>query len=432
MSHYILADCNNFYVSCERLFNPSLEKRPVIVLSNNDGCVVARSQESKQLGIKMGEPYFKIKDFCSRMRVAVYSSNFQLYGDISQRVMDILTQMAPELQVYSIDEAFLKYPASITPADLFAIALSLRRQIKRWVGIPISLGIAPTKTLSKVANDLAKKSPQGVFSLCTPSERESILQSYPIGDVWGIGRALAERLHRRSIYTAADFVKMDAPIIRKSMGVVGERMLLELRGCSCLDLEEPAPKKSITTSRSFGRVVTEEDELAQALATFVNAACIKLRSQGSCVGALCIFLEAQIEPGVRDRRHYSFTHTFAQATNDTPQIIAAAKCSLKKIYQPERYKKCGIILLDLIPEKNVAPDLFQAPLNPKRRALMDTFDAVNGRFGRNALFFAAMGLNAEWKMRSDRKSAYNTTSWEHLPVVKAVAGWRRVAYTSGP
>lgn len=422
MGHYILADCNNFYVSCERLFNPKLEGRSVIVLSNNDGCVVARSQEAKQLGIKMGEPYFKIEKLCNTMNVAVYSSNYQLYGDISQRVMEILAQKAPEIQIYSIDEAFLKYPATLGAAELWSICIQLRRLVKRWVGMPISLGIAPTKTLAKLANDLAKKNQNvGIYDLSCPEKRNKTLLSYPVGSVWGIGSRLQTRLNAMGIYTAHEFSQMDPIVIRQRMGVVGERMLWELRGISCLPIEEDAsPKKSITCSRSFGKVITESDELANALATFVNIACVKLRRQNSCAQALHVFLEAQIEPQQPQRRQYGMTKAFLQPTSDTAEIISAAKCCLHRLYhEKERYKKCGIILLDLQPEKNIVPDLFLGGINPKRKAVMQTVDALNAHFGKNTVFFGAMGTDSQWKARSDRRSEYNTTSWNKLPIVYA-------------
>lgn len=420
MNHYILADCNNFYVSCERLFNPSLEGKPVIVLSNNDGCVVARSQESKRLGIKMGDPYFQIKELCRLERVHVYSSNYRLYGDISRRVMEVLSEQAPEIEIYSIDEAFLKFPASFPAADLTTFCSDLRRLIKRWVGIPVSLGIAPTKTLAKVANDLAKKEPNGVFSLSAPEVRKEVLHHYPIEEVWGIGSRLAKRLHSLGIYTTEDFYQANPSAIRSNMGVVGERMLWELRGVSCLELEEPAPKKSITCSRSFGRIVTDPQELAEALASFVHNACAKMRRQGSCAKALYVYLEAMIEPGQRARRQYCTTLHFPQATHDTGQVITAAKQGLERLYcRHERYKKCGVILLDLIPENLVIPDLFLGGINPKRKAAMQIMDAINLHFGKNTLFFGAMGIDPSWKMRSDRSSQHNSTGWNRLPIAKA-------------
>ncbi|MBA3957991.1 MAG: Y-family DNA polymerase [Parachlamydiaceae bacterium] len=418
MSHFVLADCNNFYASCERLFNPKLNGIPVIVLSNNDGCVVARSQEAKKIGIKMGQPYFQIKDFCRLHRVAVYSSNYRLYGDLSERVMNVLTEASPEIEIYSIDEAFMRFSTS-SPDDLVATCVKLRQKVKKWVGLPISLGIAPTKTLAKIANDLAKKDQTGVFNLSSPIVQKEVLQKYPIGDVWGIGSNLSARLRGMSILTAWDFKEMDPSIIRKKLGVVGERMLWELRGLSCLQLEEAKAKKSITSSRSFGKVVTEKEEIAEALATFVSTACVKLRAQGSCANAISVFLES-LEGDQNMRRHFSMVKTFPFPTSDTAQMISAAKQILSKIFVPdERYKKCGIILLDLIANDLVIPDLFLGGLNPKRTALMQTVDNINARYGKNTVFFCALGTNPQWKMRSDKRSQYSTTDWLALPIVKA-------------
>lgn len=422
MHQFVLADCNNFYVSCERIFDPCLENRPVIVLSNNDGCVVARSQEAKQLGIKMGEPYFKIKQMCSRMKVAVYSSNYELYGDLSQRVMSLLAESAPEMEVYSIDEAFLKYPASFSPDRLVSTCMELRRWILKCVGLPISFGIAPTKTLAKIANDLAKKHRKpGVFDLSSPIVQKDILQDYHIGDVWGIGSKLRELLHRANIRTAWEFREMDPSVARRKMGVIGERMLWELRGVRCLPLNVGiSPKQSITSSRSFGKVVTDPSELAEALSTFVNVASIKLREQNSCAKALSVYLEAILDPIQGTRSYYSTTTSFALPTNDTSQLIGAAKkCLMKLVHENERYKKCGVILFDLMHENKVAPDLFLGAVDPRRQLLMRAVDAVNARFGKDTLVYGAMGLDPSWKMRSETRSRRYTTHWSELAVVKA-------------
>lgn len=420
--HFVLADCNNFYVSCERLFNPKLEGLPVIVLSSNDGCVVARSQEAKKLGIKMGVAFFQVKELCQRHKVLVFSSNYQLYGDISQRVMDVLEEVAPEIEVYSVDEAFLKYPGDIPSEEMYRICEENRRLLKRWVGIPVSFGIAPTKTLAKVANDLAKKNRDiGIFNLSDPMEREKILQKYPVGEVWGIGRRLSARLQAMNIFSAGDFCKMDPITIRRKFGVVGERMLWELRGVSCLGLSQAAPKKSITFSRSFGRAVTAKEELAEALATYASKACIKLRKQKGCAKALYVYLESQLPSQEFIRQQFSVAVEFAMPTNDTPQVITAAKQCLEDVFQEnQRYKKCGVILLDIIPEAHVAPDLFLGGLDQKRSNLMHTVDAVNARFGKRSVFFGAMGVNSSWGVKIANRTGYNTTAWERLPTVRAL------------
>lgn len=373
------------------------------------------------MGFKMGDPYFKIEELCNRMRVIVYSSNYTLYGDLSRRIMDILSEAAPEIQVYSIDEAFLKYPGA-DPGGLESVCIELRKQLKRWVGIPVSFGIAPTKTLAKVANDLAKKN-QGyrVCDLSSPARWKEVLEGYPVGEVWGVGMRLKERLHAMAIFTAGDFSKAEPALIRKKMGVVGERMLWELRGVSCLDLEEVEAKKSITCSRSFGQLLTEEADLAEALASHVATACVKLRRQRSCAQALSVFLEARSpDSKLFMRNHFGATVDFPIATNDTAAVITAAKRCLRKIFRAgERYKKCGIILLELLPEQNVVPDLFLGAVDPKRSLLMHRLDHINGHFGKNSVFFGAMGTNPRWKMRSDLLSHYNTTDLDNLPLVRA-------------
>lgn len=421
MSRFVLVDCNNFYVSCERLFHPKLEGRPVIVLSNNDGCAVARSQEAKKLGIKMGDPFFKIKDFCHYHKVVVFSSNYEFYGDISQRVMNMLAEVAEEIQIYSIDEAFLTYSNHLSKEDLFQHCLELRHKIKRWTGIPTSMGIAPTKTLAKVASKLAKKDlAKGVYDLSSASLQESVLREFPLGDIWGIGRRLEMRLRALGIYTAWQFREQDPLLIRKKLGVVGERMLWELRGVSCLPLEQVQAKKSICCSRSFGQAITNLQDLSEALSTYVNSAGIKLREQRSCTKALCVFVESVLDAQMGTRAYDNAVIAFPMPTNDTPQMISSAKKCLATLFRKEqRYKKCGVILLDLVAEESMVPDLFQQAPHPKRRLVAQTVDALNEHFGKNTLFYGAMGVNPHWKMRSDSRSRCYTTRWEDLAVVKA-------------
>lgn len=418
MSWFILIDCNNFYASCERVFNPRLEGRPLVVLSNNDGCVIARSQEAKQLGIKMGEPYFKIKNLCAYRQVAIYSSNYALYGDLSQRVMDILSEMAPELEVYSIDEAFLKFPDHLSGEQISQIALEIQQRIRKWVGLPTSLGIASTKTLAKAANAFAKKNRTGIFLFETAHLQEN-LENFPIGDVWGIGRRLQEKLYSLGVRTAWDFSQNDPQQIRRKMGVVGERMVWELRGVSCLFLEAPTSKKSIACSRSFGKPVTAKEELAEALSTFAVTVCRKLRRQAHGAQAVCIYLEAFSSDRLAANRYFSTVIRFPVATQDTTYVIQAAKHALENLYRSnEVYKKCGVILLDLLPAQTIVPDLFFEE-NPKKMALMHIVDSLNTHFGKNTLFFGAMGVSPKWKGRSERCSNHYTTDWNELALVKA-------------
>ena len=405
----VLADCNNFFVSCEKVFNPSLEGLPVIVLSNNDGCVVSRSNEAKAIGIKMGDPYFQIKDFCIRHNVAVFSSNFQLYRDLSNRVMSVLSSIGADIEIYSVDEAFLL----IEPEEIYQKCIGLRKKVKQWVGIPISLGIAQTKTLAKVASSVAKKSDSGVFDISNPEIQKEILQKYPIGDVWGIGARLSQALKSMGVRTALEFRNMDPPIVRKKMGVVGERMLWELRGLSCNHLEGPRPKKSITVSRSFGKVIEKEAELAEALSTFVSSASEKLRLQKSTASGISIFLGDGLNL-------YEEKEILDRSTSDTSEIITIAKKLLSKIFIVNiRYKKCGVVLFDISPESVVSNDLFLPKENPKRKALMKTVDLLNERFGKNSLFFGAMGTKPKWNSRKNELSDHNTIEWDHLPIVKA-------------
>lgn len=422
MNHFVLADCNNFYVSCERLFNPRLEGKPVIVLSNNDGCVVARSQEAKKLGIKMGEPFFKIKEYCYRHRIAVYSSNYRLYGDLSARVMQILSEIAPEIEIYSIDEAFLSFPASIPSAELFNHCLEIRQKVKKWTGIPLSLGIAPTKTLAKAASKMAKKGSEGVFDLSEPDVREKVLQGFPIEDLWGIGSQWKKILCAQDIATAWQFKEKESVFIRKLMGVVGERMWWELQGVSCLSLQEPSPRKNITSSRSFGNPITDLTSLSEALASFVNTACIKLRGQNSYAQGLYVYVESIVNSLTGERATTGASAALPFPSQDTPQIICAAKDCLKQIFRENvKYKKCGVVLLDLIQERDVIPDLFLGNIDPKRKALNEVVDSINEYYGKNTLFYGAMGTSAmpTWKMRSDKSSCYETTCWKNLPIVRA-------------
>jgi len=416
MGRFVLIDCNNFYVSCERVFNPKLERKPVIVLSNNDGCVVARSQEAKYLGIAMGEPFFKIKKMCAKKGVEVYSSNYQLYGDLSQRVMRILAEKAPRLQVYSIDEAFAQYPAFISDEEVMEQCREIRRIIKQYVGIPVSIGLGSTKTLAKVANKMAKKK-DGLFNI-SPVQQE-VLEGFAVQDIWGIGRRWGAKLHDLGVHTAGQLCRMDAAHVRKHFGVVGERIFWELQGTSCLPTEQmQQAKQSITCSRSFGRDVLEFSELAEAVATYVSRACERLRAERSSARALYVFVETTFHGCLGGRPHTGLTIPLALPTNDTATLISEAKRVLAKLFRlGERYKKCGIVLLDLIETAKIAPDLFDRKTN--RHRLNAAVDAVNKRFGRETLFYAAVGVKHPWQMSCTRRSQRYTTCWNELLTVSA-------------
>ncbi len=357
-SLFALVDCNNFYVSCERVFNPLLCNKPVVVLSNNDGCAVARSNEAKALGIPMGAPAFQYAALFKKNKVVVLSSNYTLYGQMSHRVMQTLAQFTPDFEIYSIDEAFLQF---IDEPGLLPNAQKIKQTVWQWTGIPVSIGIAPTKTLAKVANRYAKKHlPQeGIFMLNDPELQKTILTDFPVEDVWGIGRQISHLLYRNGIRTAWEFACMEDRWIKKNLSVVGLRTAWELRGVSCLSLQEAAPpKKSIVCSRSFGREVFDEADLAEALATYVATAAEKLRAQGSIAAFIEVFLNTN---RFKEENYYgnAIHLTLPQATDYTPFLIHYAKHGLHKIYKSGfGYKKIGVLLGGLVSSKALQRDLF--------------------------------------------------------------------------
>ncbi|HUS08603.1 MAG TPA: Y-family DNA polymerase [Bryobacteraceae bacterium] len=418
-----LVDCNNFYASCERVFDPSLRTRPVVVLSNNDGCIVARSAEAKALGLKMGEPYFKVRDVLERHKVAVFSSNYALYGDMSQRVMKTLQQFAPEVEIYSIDEAFLNLEGF---RDLTDRAARIRETVRQWTGIPVSVGIAPTKTLAKVANHAAKKKAgyNGVCMLDMPSAWEPLLKEFDVGDVWGIGPQYKKLLNKHGVNTALEFSRLPETWLRRHMSVVGSRTASELKGQPCLELELRAdPKKGITVSRSFGKRITEYPELSQALAAYVARAAEKLRRENLVSKHMLVFMHTS--PFAKDaaKDPYHAPHmSFALPlhTNYTPELVHYALWALKEMYRPGyRYMKCGVILTDLILEGRETGDLFERRDIARQSKLMAALDHVNQAMGRRTLFYAGTGIQQKWTGASARKSPAYTTDWESLIRVKA-------------
>lgn len=367
----------------------------------------------------MGVPFFEIKNLSLRHDVITFSSNYQLYGSISQRVMNALKMFSSDVQIYSIDEAFLLFPDGMSEETVIEVCEEMRAAIKRWMGMPISVGIGPTKTLAKAANRLAKKSVRGVVSLSRAEERERFLKDFPVGDVWGIGHRLQMHLKGMGLYTAWDFLQAEPTLIRKKFGVVGERMLWELRGVGCLPLvEEYAPKQSICSSRSFGVTLRELGPMQEAIATHAATVCEKLRKQNSSAEAISVFAESLVDPQTGSRKHYAATAVLALPTNDTPTMIAAAKDLLATLFSPQqRYKKCGVIVMGIQDERSIAPDLFIPCPDPKRRRLAGIIDGINTRFGKETLFYASMGTDPIWKMKSERRSRRYTTSWEELVLV---------------
>jgi DNA polymerase V len=411
-----LVDCNNFYVSCERVFQPELRGRPVVVLSNNDGCVIARSNEAKALGIAMGVPWHLHKDRFADAGVIVRSSNYTLYGDMSGRVMSVLRRFTPDLEIYSIDEAFLGL--SGFGARLESHARAVRAAVLQWTGVPVSIGIAPTKTLAKAANHIAKKDEKhgGVSLLLDEAAQDAALARIELTDLWGIAGRLAARLAAIGINTPIDLKRGDARLIRERLGVVTMRLALELRGAPCLDLERDVPdRKSIMASRSFGRPVTTLAELREALASYTARAAEKLRRQHLATAHLMVFIETnRFKP---DDAQHCATRTvhLPVATSDSGKLIGAALAGLASIGRDGyRYKKAGVVLLDLHPAAMVQEGLFDRADNPRRVALMRTVDGLNLRFGRDAVTFAAAGCRRPWKMSRGFLSPRYTTAWDEL------------------
>lgn len=392
MGYFVLADCNNFFVSCEKLLNPSLEGHPVVVLSHLGGIIIARSQEAKALGIAMGTPYFQIKDFCERMKVISYTCNHALYQDTSEKVMKILASFAEEMEIYSIDEAFLLFSNPLFRESKVDLCHTIKEKIFKEVGIPVSFGMAPTKTLAKIASDLAKKDrSNGICDLTDPDFVRITLKNLPVEDVWGIGKKMKQHLYKIGIRTAADFIDMELHRIRSLFGVCGERICLELKGICCSPLSSHhSPKKTLTYSRLFEKIITEQDALAQMLSRYVCKACENLREEGSYAKGMEITLESILNPKLGTRQIDSRKISFQEPINDSCTMITAAKQCLGDIYhEGSRYKKCGVTLLDLISEEHIPLDLFSSHVQQKRRRLMKTIDALNESCGKNTLFFGS-------------------------------------------
>jgi len=413
---FALVDCNNFYVSCERVFNPGLEKKPVVVLSNNDGCIVARSNEAKAIGVPMGAPYFRWKALLQRHKAHVFSSNYALYADMSNRVMTCLQRLCPDIEIYSIDEAFLNLD-NFKHHNIDQYLQQIQKITQQWTGIPISVGSAPTKTLAKIANHIAKKkSKDGIFSLHHPATRQAALANFAIEDIWGVGRKTSKKLHEMNISTALELQQQDTKMMRKYFSVMMERTIAELNGTRCFQVEDTPSKKQIISSRSFGRPTKELDEVEEALSHYAANACIKLRKQGSKTNGICIFLNTNLFAATPYRA--SANYQFPQATNDTRLVIAAAKICLKRIFKPGlSYQKTGIILCDLQASSISQSDLFQGQMRAEDYKLMDTIDTINQRLGKQTVFYCAEGTQRDWIMQSTQKSFHYTTNWKELPYV---------------
>lgn len=417
---FALVDCNNFYASCERLFNPQLIGKPVVVLSNNDGCIIARSNEAKALGIAMGAPYFKCEQLLKAQGVEVFSSNYALYGDISSRVMSLLGRLEPEVEVYSIDEAFL-HLAAIAGRSLTDYGRELRRTVRRWSGIPVSIGIGPTKTLAKVAGHLAKKNEalQGVFDI-TSADVDAILGRFPVAEVWGIGRRLAQRLALCGVTTALDLKNCGDDWLRKKLSITGLRTAMELRGIACLDLDDcPLSRKSIAISKSFGYQVESLAELNESLATYIEQAAVRLRGQHLLANSLEISLATNRFSKTAVPYSGRTVITLPEATASTTVLIRHALPALARLYKPGlRYQKAGVVLFGLVPESFYQANLFRQR-DRKGQDLMAALDQINAKWGRCTIQHAVAGFAKPWKNRQLQKSPSYTTSWRELPLVKA-------------
>jgi DNA polymerase V len=412
MSMFALVDCNNFYASCERVFQPKLEGRPVIVLSNNDGCVIALSNESKKLGIGMGVPFFKVRPIVERYGVAVRSSNYELYGDMSQRVMQTLMQLTSDVEIYSIDEAFCDL-SGFLHRDLNEYAWEMKDTIKRWTGLPVGVGIGATKTLAKIANNAAKKA-NGVVVLNSEAITKAVLAMTPVRDIWGIGRQHDRLLERYGIRTAWEFAQARDSWIREHLHITGLRTAQELRGIPCIPLEEQPPaKKNITMSRMFGHPVTKVQELEEAICTYATRAAEKLRREGLHANTMLVFFHTS--PFKDGFTGASCAMTLPRATSYTPDLARYATAAVRQEYRPgNAYIKAGLILGELTSPSHQQQTLFEEDTDDQKLAVMQALDTVNRRWGRNTLFYAGSGIQKRWHMRRERKSPSYTTRIDEL------------------
>ena len=418
---YALVDCNNFYVSCERVFQPQLNGKPVVVLSNNDGCIISRSNEAKALGIPMGAPEFQVRDLIKQHDIRVFSSNYALYGDLSHRVMKILENYTPNVEVYSIDEAFLNF-SGMTILDLNVYGAEIQHRILKWLSIPIGIGFAPTKALSKVANKIAKKFPErtnGVYVIDTEEKRIKALKWTKIEDVWGIGFRLTKKMQARNIKTAYDFtLPYNEAFIRKEMGVVGMRLKYELEGKSVLEMEEPKAKKNIAVTRSFEKDITDFNELKERVVTFASVCSEKLRKQNSCCNVVTLYLRK--DPFNANGEKYSFyrMQTLSFPSNTSFSISQTAIMMLKDLYQEgTAYKKAGVMVSEIVPSSQRQFMLFDEE-NPKYQKLMEVMDAVQAKTGERKLRLASQDLKRTWKMKQNHLSNRYTTNFNELLEVK--------------
>ncbi len=414
-----LVDCNNFYVSCERVFRPDLKNVPVVVLSNNDGCVVSRSNEAKALGVKMGQPWFECKALAEAHGILALSSNYALYADLSNRVMSILSDYSPRHEVYSIDECFVDLTGTPKLRD---VSYAMRERVIAWTGIPVCVGIGPTKTLAKLANHVAKKHPKskGVFNYndLTQAQQDKLLSQIGVGEVWGVGRRISVRLAEHGIHTVQDLRGAHTATLRAEFGVVMEKTQRELQGLACIDLQEVVPdKQQIVSSRSFGQTVRDAAVLKDAMSTFVANACAKLRAQGSHASLIQVFLHTNRFRKDLPQYNPSFTLPLPQPTNDSLVVNRWAGYLVERLFKPDyAYKKAGIMLGEITPVGRYQADWLE-PTQATDMRLMHALDSLNQRFGRGMVKVSTQGAHKGWQMRQERKSPSYTTDWDSIPVI---------------
>ncbi len=407
-----LVDCNNFYASCERVFNPALEGKPIVVLSNNDGCVIARSDEAKTLGVQMGAIAYLHESFFEKNNIHVFSSNYVLYGSLSERVMRVLNSFTNHIENYSIDEAFLDFTGFVY-TDLWVLAKAIKSRVNSNIGIPVSVGIAPTKTLAKMANRYAKKTNKqlGVHVLDSPDKITAVLQYTQVADVWGIGGQYAKLLVKNGFHTAYDLLQAPEEWVRSEMSVVGQRTLNELRGIPCIEMEDtPPPKKNICVARGFGQLLKEKTEVQEALANYVSLIGEKLRKGKRCATQLHVFVQTNIHRK-QDKQYYrSVNLQLPVASNDTSELLLYANKGLDHIYVAGyNYHKAGCMALDLVPEQQVQLGLFDTANRTRNNSMMQTLDKLNGHFGKNTVRFVRQGYGRKWKLRQEKLSPCYTT-----------------------
>tara|TARA_A100001015_G_C14990318_1_gene713584 strand:+ start:554 stop:1795 length:1242 start_codon:yes stop_codon:yes gene_type:complete len=406
-----LADCNNFYASCERVFNPALKNKPILVLSNNDGCIIARSNEAKTMGFQMGEPVFKRKEFIKRNKVEMFSSNFALYGDMSNRVMSILMEESPETEIYSIDEAFLNLKGIIEKEKFVK---NLREKVLKWTGIPISIGIGPTKTLAKIANAKAKQEKEGIYSLKSEQEIKKILESKDVSNIWGIGNRTATKLNYYGIKTALDLINTRPKFIKRVFSINMLKTQEELKGKKRYYINaNPEIKKNICTSRSFSKEIKEYNKVKEKIITYSMRGAEKLRKQRGCAQTLTVFIQTN---RFREKRYSNAKSIiFDVATNDSLEIVKKTIESLKKIYRPNyKYKKAGVVLGEIVSEQRIQMNLFDKTNRNKRKKLMKAIDKINYLNGKETIKVGTQETKKHKFERQQRLSQGYTTKWKEL------------------